>query len=368
MNNDAMSLPWLALNAVRGLGPARIRQLLERFETAEEILNHLPHALSGIGIPNGLLSELTHDSLLENAERQLEAAHKAGARVLTLDHQEYPALLREIFAPPPVLFIRGDVSVFKKHGIGIVGTRRPSAYGRNAARFLADGLARADIAVVSGMARGIDTAAHTACLDAGTPTIAVFGCGIDRVYPAENKGLAERIIACGAVVSEFPPGTRPERYNFPRRNRIISGLSAGVIVVESAKRGGALISAEYALQQGREVFAVPGTIFSDQSIGTHELLRAGATPVRDADEVLEGISAVSNRAVRPVVSETTSIEFLSSEERSLFEALSTEPLHMDILSEKTEIAIETLMTVLLNLELRGMIKQLPGNQFVRSAG
>lgn len=368
MESLTQSLPWLALNSVRGLGPVRINRMVEHFGSAQAALDSLSDALASEGLTAKQVPETNRSQLIENAEIQLEALQKINATVLTLDHPAYPSLLKEIFAPPPVLFVRGQLTSLDRRGIGIVGTRRPTTYGKNVSRFLAEDLARAGVITMSGMARGVDTAAHTACLDTEMPTVAVFGCGIDRVYPAENKALAERIIACGAVISEFPPGTRPEPYNFPRRNRIISGLSSGVVVIESAKRGGALITAHYALQQNREVFAVPGSIFSDQSIGTHELLKSGATPVRNAQDILENIQLFQTGSVAPrsVVSETDLSELLHGDEKKVYGAITGEGIRLDSLADTTSIGPPTLMTVLLNLELRGFIQQKAGNHFVRS--
>ena len=251
----------LALNSIQGLGPVRVKALIQHYGSPLSLFE--PEGRAALVQWAGAFSNNSIDppSLLESAERQLDKASAQGITVLTWDHGAYPPLLREIYAPPPVLFVKGKLESFTKHACGVVGTRKPTQYGRSAAALIVKQLVEKKIVIVSGLAHGIDTVAHQTCLDNGGVTIAVLGGGVDTVYPAANKKLAERIAETGALVSEFDLGTEPEGYHFPRRNRMISGLSVGVLVVEAPKKSGSLITANYALQQGRDVFAVPGSIF-----------------------------------------------------------------------------------------------------------
>ncbi|MBD3316209.1 MAG: DNA-protecting protein DprA, partial [Chitinivibrionales bacterium] len=256
---------------------------------------------------------------------------------------------------------------FERHAVGVVGTRRPTNYGERATAHLVRDLVKRNVTVVSGLALGIDAIAHQTCIDGDAVTIAVLGSGIDRITPATNRKLGERILERGAIISEFPVGTPPEPYNFPRRNRIISGLSAGVIVVEAGRRSGALITAHYALQQGREIFALPGSIFSQQSEGTFELLRNGAVPIRNACDVTEAIRVIPapprvstpQRTIRPAA------ELLSAGERAVFEHIADEPLRLDQIAERSTRVMSELFDILLNLELKGLVQQVAGQQFVR---
>jgi DNA processing protein len=286
--------------------------------------------------------------------------------VLTPGDERFPPLLHEIFAPPPVLFVKGNLDVFSRHAVGIVGTRHPTPYGIRAAGAISRELAQAGIAVVSGLALGIDTAAHQACLEAGGCTIAVLGCGVDVIYPPSNHALADRITEQGAIVSEFALGTKPLGHHFPRRNRIISGLSAGVLVVEAGEKSGALITANFALQQGREVFALPGPVFSDKSAGTFNLIKSGATPVRSGADILESIQTVRlNSVANQRVSFPFAEDLLSTEERSLLGHLGDAPLRVDELAGASGLPVSALLDALLNLELKGAVRQLAGQQFVR---
>jgi DNA processing protein len=258
--------------------------------------------------------------------------------------------------------------VFGRHALAVVGTRTPTQYGRQAATVITRQLAEAGVAIVSGLALGIDALAHEACLAAGGRTVAVFGRGIDGVYPPSNRRLAERIVEQGgALVSEFPLGTPPLKHHFPRRNRIISGLAAGVLVVEAGLRSGSLITASYALQQGRDVFAVPGPIFSDKSVGTFNLIKSGATPVRSAADIVEALQVLSHGAAFPGrVAATFPEQLLSEEERGVLSRITDAPLRFDQLVTSSGGAIADLLDILLNLELKGAIRQLAGQQYVRA--
>lgn len=363
----------LALNSVKGLGPVRIKALIGHYGSATSLFERegrasLVQAASAFSGGDAI----DPPALLDAAQEQLMRAESLGITVLTWDHDAYPPLLREIYAPPPVLFVKGKLDSFAGHACAVVGTRGASQYGRNAAAHIVKKLVEKKVAVVSGLALGIDTVAHTTCLDCGGVTIAVLGCGLDTVYPAANRELSERIAESGALVSEFDLGSLPEAYHFPRRNRIIAGLSAGVLVVEAPERSGSLITAGYALQQGRDVFAVPGSIFSNASAGTFNLLKSGAIPVRSGDDILDNMThlsmpgvtgaAVPGREAAP----SMPLELLSPDEQNVAGVLSAEPLRLDAIAEKTGRAVSQLFDILLSLELKGVIRQVAGQQYVRA--
>jgi len=359
---------WISLNSITGLGPVRIQRLIEFCGSPKSALETAPQLLAGKKlIPSSCISEWKTDELLNNAHKQLDFCKDNEITVLIRTDESYPPYLKEIFAPPPVLYVKGDIAVLGNHALGIVGTRNPSSYGVNSTRFLTAKLCE-KVVITSGLARGIDTAAHECCLDKGGKTVAVLGCGIDRVYPSENKGLAKRICQNGALVSEFPPGTPPETYNFPRRNRIISGMSCGVLVVEAGQKSGALITANYALQQNRTVFALPGPINSPMSAGTFRLIKDGAVPVSRPDDIFEHISSVSSVSLfAPLPQNTDTPQLgLDEEEKEVWETLSDEPVRIDIIAQQCGKQIPQLLGIMLNLELKGAAAQISGQQFRRA--
>jgi DNA processing protein len=365
-----MSLEWIALNSVKGLGPVRIKKLIDAFGSPENVFSYSPAALAAKGlVPDACVAQMASKQLFADAQEQYDRAEKAGVVIITLASEKYPVYLKEIFAPPPVLFVKGDIAVFDSHALGVVGTRSPTVYGREAALSITRELIDAGIVIVSGLAAGIDAVAHQACIDHGGRTIAVLGCGIDIIYPAKNAALAEKIGSAGALVSEFPLGTRPEAFNFPRRNRIISGLSAGVLVVEGGEKSGSLITAHYALQQGRDVFAVPGPITSAASIGTFNLIRDGAIPARSGREIAAALTFIENPRLRTGVLGGLTIDaplaLLSDQERPVYDALSASPQRIDELSESTGRPVIELLEALLTLELKGLVRQISGQLFVR---
>ncbi len=364
-----MTLYLIALNAVKGLGPVKINQLLSEFASPEELFKKPAAALKKTGLlTDAAVKQMQDPQLLRSAEEQIRLAEAGGIRILTIRDDAYPQALREIFAPPPVIYVRGQLEVFKKHGIAVVGMRQPGVYGKNATEFIVKDLALHGIAIISGLALGIDSIAHKTCLDHGGKTVAVLGSGVDRIYPASNRGLADTIQEHGAILSEFPLQTEPLPYNFPRRNRIISGLCAGVLVVEAGKKSGSLITAHYALQQGREVFAVPGPVFSEKSDGTFTLIKNGAIPVQSARDILDTIEIVSQPfAKQQPLSKAVQIplELLSTEEQLIVETLSDTPQRVDQIAEKIKKRVADLFSLLLNLELKGMVRQVAGGQYVR---
>jgi DNA processing protein len=365
-----MSHAWIALNAVNGLGAVRFSKLLERFGSPEAVFTIPSEQLIQEGLLSPAIAAELHDpALQENARRQQLKAEQMGVRVLTLKDKEYPSYLREIYAPPPVLFVRGNLSAFSYHAVAIVGSRSPTLYGKQATALITRELIQHKFVVVSGLARGIDTVAHETALEHGGSTIAVLGCGIDTIYPRINSVLAEKICTTGLLVSEFPIETAPEAFNFPRRNRIISGCSAAVVVVEAGEKSGSLITARYALQQGREVCAVPGPITSPLSRGTFNLIKEGATPVRSGHELAESLKVITlseNTLAQKSHDELTESIF-TEEERHVYNALSDEPMRIDAIADAQCKPITDLFVVLLNLELKGLVQQCSGQQFMRIA-
>ncbi|MBN1130613.1 MAG: DNA-processing protein DprA [Chitinispirillaceae bacterium] len=360
---------WIALNSVSGLGPVRIKHLLDHFGTPEEFFRRSAAEIRRCGlVPDECCGRLSDPALFASAEKQLAIAEKTGMVVLSLTDKRYPLYLREIFAPPPILYVKGDLSVFSLHAVAVVGTRTPSLYGKNVTATLAKELTGHGLAIVSGLASGIDTIAHQTSIDTGGRTVAVLGCGIDHDYANRNPLLNEKIIATGAIISEFEPGTQPLPFNFPRRNRIISGLAAGTLVVEGTEKSGAMITAHYAVQQGRDVFAVPGPITSSLSRGPFSLLRQGAIPARSGCEIAAALSLIAHPGFRqPVASPvvTVPLNLLNGMERDVFDHLSSTPRRIDELADAVGTPIMQLFSVLLNLELKGLVRQISGAQYVR---
>ena len=361
---------WIALNAVKGLGPVKIQTLLTKYKTAQAAFDHVPEALVWLGLDGNIDTK----ALVQFAQDQVQRALSLQVKILTLDDTDYPQQLKEIYAPPPVLYVKGDCSVFKQCAIAVVGTRRCTTYGKSVTTTLVKDLVAKHVVIVSGLAHGIDTVAHTVCLDAGGKTIAVLGSGIDTCYPKDNQVLLDRIVDSGAVISEFPLGAKPEQYNFPRRNRIIAGCCAGVVVVEAPAKSGSLITAHYALQQGREVFAVPGSIFSDGSAGPLYLIKQGATAVSGAGDILESIRYVSHSAlsvpklspVNHAAARDLQAELLPMPEQKIYGVCTEVPLRIDELAQKSGKAVSELFDILLSLELKGLIRQVSGQQYIKA--
>lgn len=364
------AVEWIALNSVNGLGPVRIKNLVDRFGSAEAVFKQPAAKLIGSGmVPEACLAELADKSLFARAEGQIRLAEKTGVTVLTAASDSFPPYLREIFAPPPVLFVKGNTAVFSQHACAVVGTRTPSLYGKNVTASMTRELVDQGLVIVSGLARGIDTIAHQTCVDAGGRTIAVLGCGIDVLDTSQTNGLAGKIEAGGALVSEFPMGAPPLPYHFPRRNRIISGLAAGVLVVEGGERSGALITAHFALQQGRDVFAVPGPITSSLSAGTFNLIKQGAIPARSGRDIAEALSFIENPHLKNGVATGLVIgaplALLSEAEKSVFGLLSETPRRVDELAGACGKTVMQLLDVLLSLELKGCARQMSGGVYIR---
>jgi DNA processing protein len=355
---------WLAFNRVKGIGPARFAVLLGAFVTARAAWEAQPAAWRVAGLDERTAASLARQRTRIDPDTEWERLVRLRVRALTIKHPGYPKLLREIAQPPPVLYVRGDVTPADDWAVAIVGTRRASAYGRQVSERLAGELAGQSITIVSGLARGIDTHAHHAALAAGGRTIAVLGCGPDLVYPPENARLAARIVEQGAIVTEFAPGTQPEAGNFPARNRLISGLALAVLVAEAPADSGALITARFAAEQGRDVLAVPGNITARSSVGTNRLIQDGARLVLEAADVL----AELNLHLVPQQMELREALPENAVEGRLLDLLaaSGEPLHADELCRASGLAIAEVSGTLVMLELKGLVRQLAPMTYARA--
>jgi DNA processing protein len=352
---------WVALSKAPGIGPARMRRLLDYFGSAQEAWSATYSDLVQAGLDARTAEAVAASRREMDLDAEMERLEKAGVRALTLESEGYPKRLLEISDAPPVLYVLGELTEADEWAIGVVGTRRVTSYGREAATRLSSGLAESGVTVVSGLARGVDTIAHKAALDAGGRTVAVLGSGLDVIYPYENRQLVNRVVSdgLGAVVSEYSLGTQPDAMNFPPRNRIISGLSLGVLVVEAGEKSGALITVTFALEQGRDVFAVPGPITSHMSDGTNNLLKLGAKCVTSARDMLEELNMdmISEHieAVRSLPSDPT--------ERMLLGFLQDSSQHIDELTDKSGLPASTVSAVLTMMELKGMVRHIGGMQY-----
>jgi DNA processing protein len=354
---------WFALKSVPLVGNVTFRRLLEQFDSPEQVLKASAGELSrirGVGAP--VVAAIRSHDYRAAAERECEAVARHGARVITFVAPEYPKALLEIPDPPPYLYVKGKLCG-SETSIAVVGSRRASSYGMLVTAKLATALAGSGVTVVSGLARGVDTAAHRGALSGGGRSIGVLGCGIDVVYPPENRKLFEEMADKGAIVSEFPMGTLPLAENFPRRNRIISGISRGVLVVEATENSGSLITARFALDQGRDVFAIPGNINSSASRGTNRLIKEGAKLVEDVEDILEELPERSGRAFPAEMGRDFG---LAPREAALYTLLADAPLHIDELIGKCGLTVSEVSATLLRLELKGAVMQLPGKVFAIS--
>ena len=370
---------WISLNMTPGIGPRKATQLLERFGSADNVFHALRSELTSLRLKPDTIQSILNRDLHEKAEEELNNVKKMGGDVLILDDGSYPNLLREIADPPITLYVKGNwQECFEMPCIGIVGSRRCSTYGRNASEMLGRDLAEHGVCVVSGFARGIDSSAHKGAIQGKGKTIAVFGTGIDQVYPKENVKLVNEILdSGGAIVSQFPLGTPPLRENFPYRNRVISGLSWGVLIVEASERSGSLITARLAMEQNREVMAVPGNITSKNSFGTNYLIKSGAKLVQQwQDVVAELPSEIAAEILPPQVDEKKSEKKEKQEpkfpkgltdiEKKVYAFLSADDkIHIDTLLEKSELSFGELNGAIVSLDLKDLIRVLPGNNYAR---
>lgn len=363
----------LILNAISGLGSIRIRKLIEKYGSACEVLSVKKEAfLMERLIPLEVVENILQFPQQVFLEKEYAFLKKNNVSFISFKDQGYPERLLEITDFPIILYVKGDGEKLKSLNLAIVGSRQASLYGTTMAAQFAERLSELGLTIVSGMARGIDTYAHQGALKVGGSTIAVLGCGLNYIYPAENEELMEKITKQGAVISEFPMDVAPIAHNFPRRNRIISGLSLGVLVVEATLKSGALITADCALEQGKEVFAIPGKVDNLQSQGVHNLIKQGAKLVTCVEDILEELKNpieefLGGATIPPRESVELSIPQtnLPEHEQLIYSYLNERPIHMDELKERCGLVISSLGSLLFKLELKKLIKQLPGKMFVR---
>ncbi|MGA2502472.1 MAG: DNA-processing protein DprA [Anaerolineales bacterium] len=351
---------WVGFNLVKGIGAVRLQGLLDHFGDLALAWQAPADALQAAGLSTKLAERVIQVRSDVDLENLIEQINKQGIEILTWDDLLYPPRLKQIDQPPPILYLRGTLKSEDTWAVAVVGTRRVSTYGRQVAEEIGSFLAANGVTVVSGLARGVDSIAHQSALKAGGRTIAVLGCGVDRIYPPEHTQLAEKIMASGAILSDYAIGTPPDASNFPPRNRIISGLSMATVVVEAGETSGALITAQFAIDQGREVFAVPGNILALQSKGTNRLIAQGARPllsVRDLLDVLNLTRVTEQRESRRVLpGDDTEIKLMS--------VLTQEPLHMDEIQIQTGLPIELVSATLVMMELKGLVRQVGGMNYI----
>ncbi len=345
---------WVGFSLIPGIGHVRFTQLENYFGNLKDAWQATPAELKSSGLDNGPVRSITSWRPRVSLDAEMEKLEHFGVKVLTWHDPNYPHRLKEIYDYPAVLYIRGSLLPEDEWCLAVVGTRRATVYGRQVTEEIVADLAKSKITIVSGLARGIDSVAHHSALDAGGRSLAVFACGLDTVYPAENAALARSIMQQGALISEYPLGTKPRAENFPRRNRIMSGLSLGVLVAEAGETSGAMITANMALEQNREVFAIPGSILSPSSMGTNRLIQEGAKLVRDYTDILEelNLTAVAHQI------EMKEIIPASDTEALLLKQLGAEPIHIDEVCRSSGLPISEVSSTLAMMELKGLVKQM----------
>ena len=342
---------YVALSLAPEMGPGRMHRLLRHFGTLAAAWSASPAAWRDAGLEKAVAAGLQRARDEIDPARELDRLAQAGISALTWADDDFPPLLRQIPSPPILLYVRGALEARDQLAVAVVGTRNATAYGRSVTRRLAADLAASGVTVVSGLARGIDAAAHRAALEVGGRTLAVFGCGLDVVYPAEHRRLAEEVAAQGALISEYPLGRQPAAEQFPVRNRLISGLSLGVVITEARERSGALITAEFAGVQGRDVFAVPGSVLTQASAGPHRLIQDGAKLVMDVADILSDL----NIHLTGRQAELTTAVPMSAEEQRIFAVLAGDPVHVDEISAHTGIPVQEVSSLLTLMEVRGIV-------------
>jgi DNA processing protein len=359
---------WVALNMVVGVGKTLFHRLVRTFGSPEQVFrSSLKDLMRVERVSEKVAREIRKFEVEKNVEREWHFVDKLQLEVISLECSGYPPLLKAIFDPPPVLYYKGKNLDEYPVPLAVVGTRKPTNYGTIVTEALCNRLASMGICIVSGLARGVDTLAHKSALAVGGETIAVFGCGLSHIYPPENSKLRNKIVEQGTIVSEFPVTMRPDRNNFPARNRVISGLSHGTVVVEAGEKSGALITAEFALEQGREIFAVPGNINSPNSKGTNRLIKTGAVMVDGPDSIVQELSAEVQNFLEKKKSPTegsSKLSDLSSVERQVLAVLSQEEKHIDLIIENSRLSPAEVSATLVQLELNGLIQQFEGKLFV----
>lgn len=351
---------WIGFTLIKGIGAVRLQALINHFGDLESAWKAAPEQLAKAGLGMKLVERIVQARRGADLDRIVEDIDRQGIQALTWEDEAYPSRLKEIEQPPPVLYIRGEFLPEDVFAVAIVGTRRVTAYGRQVTEELAGYLGASGLTVVSGLARGVDALAHSSSLQAGGRTLAVLGSGVDRIYPPEHRLLAEKIRERGAILSDYPPGTAPDASNFPPRNRIISGLSLAVVVVEAGETSGALITAEFAASQGREVFAVPGNILAPMSKGTNRLIQQGAQPLLTPQDLMQALNLTrigEHKAARKIIPG-------DAVEAQLLDAIVGEPVHVDELQHRTGLPIEKVSAALALMELKGMVRQVGGMNYV----
>jgi len=360
-------LPWFALKNVPGIGDLLFKRLIDRFNSPALVFEATQKDLVEVeGITPRLAAAIKQHKIGDSVKKDLDLVMQKKYKIVTMTDPEYPPLLLQIPDPPPFLYVFGRLNGSIRN-IAVVGSRNATRYGISTTRRLCHDLVKLKMTIASGMAVGIDSAAHQGALMGKGNTIAVLGSGLERVYPEQNRKLFHKIAQNGAVVSEFPLKTEPDAHNFPKRNRIISGISLGTVVVEATKRSGSLITARLAAEQNRDVFAVPGSIQSFKSTGTHTLIKQGAKLVEHAQDIMEELSHMISPVGKdkPTDDKTTRISQLSPEERLVFESLEPYPVHIDDIAKKLSIQPGRLSSILLQLELKGIAQQSPGKFFLK---
>jgi DNA processing protein len=351
---------WVGFNLIKGIGAVRMQGLVAYFGDLESAWRADPADLAEAGLGSKLIERVIQARENVDLDRVWAKIESQGIQILTWEDEAYPSRLKEIDQPPPVLYIRGEYLPDDLFAVAIVGTRRVTPYGRQVTEEISSFLAANGITVISGLARGVDAIAHQTALRAGGRTIGVLGSGVDKIYPPEHRAMAEQMMERGAIISDYAPGTPPDASNFPPRNRIISGLSLAVVVIEAGETSGALITAEFAAEQGREVFAVPGSILAPQSKGTNKLIQNGALPLltaKDLMQVLDLTRVGEQKAARKILP-------ADETEARLLNVLGREPLHVDEIRNQADLPIEKVSAALALMELKGMVRQVGGMNYV----
>jgi DNA processing protein len=351
---------------IPGLGNVALKRLLDRFQEPERIFQASLAELTEVdGIREDIARSIFEKRYSGDPEKELMKAERQGVRILTYSDQAYPALLKEIHDPPMVIFIKGNDIPNNQTFVAIVGSRNSTSYGQKAAENIGRDLASRGLGIVSGMARGIDSSSHWGCLEGKGFTVAVLGAGVDVIYPSSNRKLYEQIAMKGAIISEFPMGAPPVPNNFPMRNRIISGLSKGTVIVEATKNSGSLITASLAIEQGRELFAVPGSINSFKSTGCHYLIKQGASLIENADDILEALGMNFPGVPKTERSRMAFPVIMDESETALYNILGDYPVHIDQITRDGNMEPAEVSSLLMKMELKGIIRQLPGKMFIR---
>ncbi len=351
---------WIGFNLIKGIGAVRMQGLVSYFGDMEVAWNADSDSLAEAGLGAKVIERVLAARETVSLDKVWEKIESQGIKILTWGDEEYPARLKEIDQPPPVLYIRGEYLPDDLFAVAIVGTRKVTPYGRQVTEEIASFLAANNMTVISGLARGVDAIAHQTALKAGGRTIGILGSGVDKIYPPEHRGLAEQMMERGAIISDYAVGTPPDASNFPPRNRIISGLSLAVVVIETAETSGALITADFAAEQGREVFAVPGSILAPQSKGTNRLIQKGALPLLTPADLMQALDLTrvgAQKSARKILpADETEARVLS--------VLSSEPLHVDEIRNQADLPIEKISATLALMELKGMVRQVGGMNYV----